>query len=118
MYTFLTLAIRHVAGEYAGEALLRAYIYPQGDGFDRRRSSLEAKIKELLWPYAECHPITYHPTFNPRSTLESYPTASCPEVTWSEVARDNRYNAELIDAAETVDQTESYYNVRSCENFA
>lgn len=112
VYTFLTLAIRHVAGEYAGEALLRAYIYPNGYRFDRRRTSLEAKIKELLWPYTECHPITYHPSFNPRSTLESYPSASRPGMTWSEFARDSQYSSELIDAAETVDQTESYYNVR------
>lgn len=118
VHTFLRLAIRHVAGEHAGDALLRAYVYPNGDGLDRRKVALAAKIEELLWPFKKCHPITYHPSFNPTSVLESYSAGSRPAETWGEIARGSQYRPELIQAADALDTAESYYNVRYSYCFA
>jgi hypothetical protein len=115
---FLRLAIRHVAGEHTGNALLRAYIYPNGDRLERRRASLVAKIDELLWPFKNCHPITYHPSFNPTSPLKSYSASNHPHETWGEIARASQYGPELSNAADALDIAESYYNVRYFVCFA
>jgi hypothetical protein len=105
--TFLRLAIRHVAGARTGDALVRTYIYADGNKFDRRRVSLEAKIKELLWPYKECHPLTYHPHFISDANRHS--------ETWMELARWNRYTPAQIEAADVLDRAEAYYDVRDSD---
>ena len=101
---FLRLAIRHVAGTQTGDALVRTYMHSDGNNLDRRRVSLEAKIKELLWPYKECHPLTYHPNFISDANRHS--------ETWVELARWNRYTTAQIEAADALDCAEAYYEVR------
>ena len=114
-FTFLKLAIKHVAGHHTGEALLRAYVYPgsHGDGFDSRRVLLDSKVKELLWPYKECHPMTYNPRYNAGSQDKPSSDAVNGPKKWGDIARERDLESEHINAADALDQTESYYDVRS-----
>ena len=112
VHSFLEQAIRHVANDHTAGVLLREYVYPTETGFGRRRAKLGRKIEKLLWPYKECHLMTYHPAFNPRAALETHTDASRSHQTWGDIARECGYANPLIDAADALDQTESYYNVR------
>jgi hypothetical protein len=114
-FNFLKLAIKHVAGHHTGESLLRAYVYPgsHGDGFDSRRALLDAKAKELLWPYKECHPMTYNPRYNAGSFDQSNSDAVSGPKKWGGIARERYLESDHINAADALDQTESYYDVWS-----
>ena len=115
-YTFLELAIMHVAGPHTGDALLRAYVYPRadGEGFDSRRTFLEAKINELLWPYNKSHPMTYHSSYNTKVNSDSQSQFKARKLKWVDLARsDNRFSVDMVHAADALDKTEDYYDV--CE---
>ena len=84
---------------------------------------LEQKVDELLWPYRECHPITYNPEFpdsdsseddgdvdeEPQSDREYQTRNDKAYTTWREAAQD--LCPGWIEAAEALQYTESYYNV-------
>lgn len=116
-FVFLKLAVEHVAGGHTGAALLRSYIYPgaHGDGFDTKRTLLDAKLKELLWPYKECHPMTYNPNFNITSVAETKSEGATDNKsareTWKTLAERRNSSSATVSAADALDQTEKYYDV-------
>ena len=103
----------HASGTHTGQALLREYIYQNQDrdGFDGKRIALEAKIRELLWPYKESHAMTYHPKYNTKVIPGLLATGTTGREKWGDIARLNEFADDQINSADAIDQAEGYYDV-------
>jgi hypothetical protein len=114
--TFMSEAILHVAGPYTSSRLLEKYI---GPSLEKRRAMLVDKLDELLWPFAQCHPITARPEYTamPRLLLDSNDRRQAEKhdsaTVWSRHAQKYRFTIDHIHAAHVLDRAEAYYEVRS-----
>lgn len=112
-FEFVKAAVFYVAGRYTGEKLLEQFIH---DSFDSKYTKLKDKLKELLWPYQKSHPVTYNPKYsarlNPKSLSSSEGDLDESSTLWANVARELRFEDNLVFAAEALDKAEVYYEVR------
>ena len=114
--TFMSEAIPHVAGPYTSSRLLEEYIQPS---LEKRRAVLVEKLDELLWPFAQCHPITARPKYTtmPRLLLDSTDRRQTEKndsaTMWSRHAQRYRFTVDHMHAAHVLDRAEAYYEVCS-----
>jgi hypothetical protein len=114
--TFMSEAILHVAGPYTSSRLLEEYIRPS---LEKRRAMLVDKLDELLWPFAQCHPITARPEYTtmPRLLLDTSDRRQTEKndsaTMWSRHAQRYRFTIDHIHAAHVFDRAEAYYEVCS-----
>lgn len=120
---FLQCAMVHVAGQYTGEKLMHAFI---DRSFHEIGNKLDEKLQELLWPYLQSHPSTQDPRYSsrvsPGTRLEKGQSsannddddgkASVFIDSWTERAQMLNWEHELVFAAEALDMTDAYYDVR------
>lgn len=112
--TFMSEAILHVAGPYTSSRLLDEYIRPS---LEKRRAVLVDKLDELLWPFAQCHPITARPEYTamPRLLLDSSDRRQAEKndsaTVWSRHAQRYRFTIDHVHAAHVLDRAEAYYEV-------
>ena len=120
---FLQCAVVHVAGQYTGEKLMHTFI---DQSFHEIGNKLDEKLEELLWPYLKSHPSTQDPRYNssvsPGTRLKNGQSstdsdddedeASIVFESWTERAQTLNWEHELVFAAEALDMTDAYYDVR------
>ena len=116
----------HVAGPHTGKALMREYVHEK---LGHRRKEVEETIDALLWPYRESHPMTYDPKYSAKVRMRnkqnsdaasdvkfsvgSERTSDDRPKSWVEYAMKKMVivSEDQIDAADALDQTETYYDV-------
>ena len=80
---------------------------------------LVEKLDELLWPFAQCHPITARPEYTtmPRLLLDSTDRRQTEKndsaTMWSRHAQGYRFTVDHMHAAHVLDRAEAYYEVCS-----
>lgn len=118
---FLKIAVIFVGGRYTGEKLMRTFVDPSFVEIGRK---LEAKLDELLWPYRKSHPSTQNPRYtsrvSPAKSLQDSDSIQNGEergeqtdvAIWTEEAKRQKFDHDLVFAAEAIDTTDAYYDVR------
>nr|POF02501.1 interferon-induced gtp-binding protein mx [Quercus suber] len=123
-FNFVKMAVLHAAGHHTGLKLMQHFI---NEKFDQKCETLGQKITELLWPYLQCHPMTYNLNYEIRVNTDNKGTIpddqgsekQGPEKTrhsWTEIVMSMSFGSELIPAARALDRTEVYYDI-ALDNF-
>jgi hypothetical protein len=108
---FLRLAVFHAAHEHTAGLLMREFIYSNNSDFTflAKRSLLEAKVAELLWPFQESHPASYGSV----SLYKQRDTEGAPR-SWESMAEANfppDSPSNMYDAAKVLGFAQDYYHV-------
>jgi hypothetical protein len=108
---FLRLAVFHAAHEHTAGLLMREFIYSNNSNFTflAKRSLLEAKVTELLWPFQESHPASY----GSAPLYKQWDTEGAPR-SWESMAEANFPSdspSSMYDAAKVLGLAQDYYHV-------
>nr|POF24700.1 interferon-induced gtp-binding protein mx [Quercus suber] len=113
-FNFVKTAVLHAAGNHTGLKLMQHFI---NEKFDQKSEVLDQKVNELLWPYLECHPMTYNLNYEAKTNADAKATktgetgSEKPRQSWTEIVMSMSFGSELIPAARALDRTEIYYDI-------